>query len=109
MTILKELYTALDEKFAQEITILDISKISTLGDYFVILSAANENQVKALALEAEAVLYKNNFNLKHQEGSFDAGWFLMDFGDIIIHIFTPETRDFYNLERLWADSDEIKL
>ena len=102
-------YLALDDKLAIDIKVLDISNISTLADYFIIASGSNSNQLKAMANEVDEKLFKAGFILKHTEGiqSHNRSWVLMDFGDIIVHLFDKEDRDFYNLERIWADAKEL--
>ncbi len=108
-------YAALDDKLAIDIKVLDISKISTLADYFVIASGSNTNQLKAMADEVDEKLYKAGYVLKHTEGmqNHNKSWVLMDFGDIVVHLFNKEDREFYDLERIWGDAkilseDELK-
>ena len=109
--LLEELREALDNKFAKDIVILDISTLSVLGDYFVIATGENENQLRAMGEAVEACLHKNKINLKHKEGiqsnANKSGWSLLDFGSIIVHLFDQEARDFYNLERIWADARAV--
>lgn len=102
-------YAALEDKLAIDIRVLDISKISTLSDYFVIASGSNSNQLKAMADEVDEKLYKAGFTLKHTEGlqSYNRSWILMDFGDIVVHLFNKEDREFYSLERIWGDAREL--
>ena len=80
-------YNALDEKKGINISIIDISEISTLADYFIIAGGNNENQVKALANSVEEEMYKVDCKPKHIEGFDNANWILMDFSDIIVHVF----------------------
>ncbi|MDO5389348.1 MAG: ribosome silencing factor, partial [Clostridia bacterium] len=82
-------YAALEDKLATDIRVLDISKISTLSDYFVIASGSNSNQLKAMADAVDEQLFKAGFILKHTEGlqTHNRSWILMDFGDIVVHIF----------------------
>lgn len=107
--ILKDIYNAMDEKFAEDITILDITSISTIADYFVIASGNNENQVKAIADSGSEALYKNGEKARHSEGYQSASWVLLDFYNIVIHVFNKEDRGFYNLERLWGDAKVIDI
>ncbi len=102
-------YAALDDKLAIDIKVLDISKISTLADYFVIASGSNPNQLKAMSDSVDENLYKAGYILKHTEGmqSHNRSWVLMDFGDIVVHLFSKEDRDFYDLERIWGDATEV--
>lgn len=98
---------ALEEKKAKDIKILDISDVSVLADYFIIASGSNRNQVQAMADEAEEKLYKAGFQPKQVEGYQTANWILMDYQDIIIHIFDEENRLFYDLERIWRDGSLV--
>lgn len=94
---------AMEEKKAQDVKIIDIEHISTLADYFVIASGTNRNQVQAMADNVEEALGKAGFEPKQIEGYQNANWILMDFQDVIIHIFDRENRLFYDLERIWRD------
>jgi len=97
-------FFALDEKLAIDINVLDISEISIIADYFIIASGSNPNQMKAMADAVEEALYKAGFKLSHSEGFQTKTWILLDFGDIVIHLFNKEERDFYNIERIWGDA-----
>lgn len=97
------------DKKAEDIKALDIQEISTMADYFVIASASNSNQVKAIADEIEEKLYEQGCKLIHSEGYQTARWVLLDFGDLIVHIFHKEDREFYQLERVWADAKQIDI
>lgn len=99
---------ALEEKKAKDIKILDISDVSVLADYFIIASGSNRNQVQAMADEVQEKLYKAGFESKHVEGYQTANWILMDYQDIIIHIFDEENRLFYDLERIWRDGSLVE-
>lgn len=108
--LVKIVFNALDEKKGINISVLDISEISTIADYFIIVGGNNENQVKALANNVEEKLYKiAETTPKHIEGYDKANWILMDFGDIIIHIFNEEDRLFYDLERIWRDGRQVDV
>lgn len=97
------------DKKAEDIKALDIQEISTMADYFVIASASNSNQVKAIADEIEEKLYEQGCKLIHSEGYQTARWVLLDFGDLIVHIFHKEDREFYQLERVWVDAKQIDI
>ena len=99
--------TALEEKKAEDIHVIDISEISTLADYFIIANGTNTSQIQAMADEVEEQLYKAGYPLKQKEGYHNANWVLMDFGDIIVHIFDKENRLFYDLERIWCDGKKV--
>ncbi len=99
---------ALEDKKANDISIIDIEKISTLADYFIIASGTNRNQVQAMCDEVDEKLGKAGFEPKHIEGYNSANWILMDYGDIVIHLFDEENRLFYDLERIWRDGIKIE-
>lgn len=96
-------YKALEEKKGEDIQIIDISKVSVLADYFIICNGTNESHVKALVDEVEEKLGKEGFDVKQREGYGLGNWVLLDFGDVIVHVFDKENRLFYNLERIWSD------
>ena len=102
-------YDALDDKKAEEITIIDISEVSILADYFIIASGNNRNQVQAMADNVEEELGKAGYVSKQVEGYQTANWILLDYKDIIIHVFDRENRAFYDLERIWRDGKVISL
>lgn len=99
----------LDEKKAEDIVALDIRELTSLGDYFLIASANNTTLVKTLAEEVEGKLSAQGLEPRRVEGANSAMWILMDYNDVVIHIFYSETRDFYCLERLWADAPKLDL
>lgn len=99
----------LDNKKATDIVVLDIRNVTSLGDYFVIASGSSSTQVKALAAELEDKLSKEGVEPGRVEGESSAMWVLMDYNDVIVHVFLAETRDFYCLERLWADAPRIDV
>lgn len=105
--LMTELYNELQEKQAEDIVMLDIKNITSIADYFVIASADNVRKVKAIADHAEDFLKKNNLELKSQEGKDTQKWILLDFGNIIIHIFENEEREYYNIEKIWKDAIDI--
>ncbi len=94
---------ALEDKKAEDIRIIDISKISTIADYFIIADGSNKSQIQAMADNVSEILGKAGINLRQMEGYQNANWILMDFQDVIIHIFDKENRLFYDLERIWRD------
>lgn len=105
--IVKIAYKALDDKKAEDIKIIDISDISVIADYFVIANGTNSSQVEAMVDEVTDVLAKNKIHPERVEGIRSSGWILMDFNDVVIHIFSREDRLFYDLERIWRDGKEI--
>ena len=100
-------YKALEEKKASDITIIDISKLSVLADYFIIASADNIRQTTALCDNVEDILGHAGYEPKQIEGRSSANWILMDYRDVIIHIFDKENRLFYDIERIWKDGHKI--
>ena len=100
---------ALDGKNARNIRLLRTADVTVLADYFVICTATSTTQIKTLADEVEAVLEAHGETKLHREGYRSGGWVLIDFGCVVVHIFMEEARQFYNLERLWADAEEIDI
>ena len=98
---------AIDDKKGQDIKIIDIHNVSVIADYFVIASASNSNQIQAMMDAAEEELYKAGYHCTQKEGNSNSSWVLMDYKDIIIHIFSKEDRLFYDLERIWRDGEFI--
>ena len=95
--------TALEDKKGEDIRVIDIHEVSVLADYFLIASGSNGNQVQAMADNGEEELGKAGYPCKQVEGYQSANWILMDYGDIIVHVFDKEDRLFYDLERIWRD------
>ena len=102
-------YEALDEKKAEEIKVIGIGEISILADYFIIASGSNRNQVQAMADEAQEKLYKAGYEAKQVEGYQTANWILMDYGDLVVHLFNRDDRLFYDLEHIWSDGKQIDI
>ena len=102
-------YKALDDKKGEDIKIIDISTVSTIADYFIIANGSNENQVRALVESVEDELAKAGFVVKQREGYGLGNWVLLDFGDIIVHVFDKENRLFYDLERIWRDGKYVDV
>ena len=105
----KILYKALDKKFAQDLTILDLRGVTPIADFFVLATGGSAPQIAALAETAEETLIKEGMKLYHSEGVQTAKWLLLDFGGIVVHIFDNESRTYYNLERTWGDSKILKM
>jgi ribosome-associated protein len=106
--MVKTAYAALDDKKGHDICVIDISKISIIADYFIICDGGSESQVRALTDSVEEKMHKAGFEQKQQEGHHSSSWVLLDYGDIIVHIFDRENREFYNLERIWNDGIRIE-
>lgn len=109
LNIAKEIVNALDEKKAENIKTLDISNVSVMADYFIIASGNNRNQLQAICDNVIEKLHKTGHDLKQVEGYDTANWILMDYGDVIVHIFDKENRLFYDLERIWSDGKEVVI
>lgn len=100
-------YDALDEKLGQDIEILKIDEISVIADYLLIASGNNQNQINARTDLVEEKLAEAGFHSKRIEGNKNSTWVLMDYGDVIVHVFSKEDRLFYDLERIWRDGKKI--
>ncbi|MHB8418838.1 MAG: ribosome silencing factor [Myxococcales bacterium] len=98
---------ALDKK-AERPAVLDVRGLSSYADYVVLLSADNRRQIDAVAGEIEARLSGAGSRPLGTEGNGDTGWMLLDFGDVVVHVFSPETRAFYDLEGLWSDAPRVR-
>ena len=100
-------YEALDERKGEDIQIIEIKDISIIADYFIIANGTNSSQVDALVGAVQDKLSKEGFEPKRVEGVRSASWILMDYGDVIVHVFSKEDRLFYNLERIWRDGKSV--
>ncbi len=103
----KVAYDALDEKLGEDIEILKIDEISVIADYLVIANGDNPNQIRAMLEQVEQRMTEAGFISKRVEGNAKSTWILMDYGDVIVHIFSREDRLFYDLERIWRDGKRI--
>lgn len=99
----------LDEKKANGLKLLYVENKTIIADYFIICSGTSNTQIKALANEVEFKLGEAGVCPSHIEGLNEASWILLDYASVIVHIFNSETRNFYNLEKLWKDSEEIDI
>ena len=106
--MVKIAYEALSDKKGQDIKIIDIQSVSVLADYFIIADGSNPNQVQAMADNVEEMLGKAGYECRQIEGYQTAGWILMDYGDLIVHIFSRDDRLFYDLERIWRDGKVVE-
>ena len=100
-------YKALSEKKGEDITIIEISQISIMADYFVISNGANLPQVQAMVENKKKKMGKSGFEVKRVEGNRSSSWILLDYGDVVVHIFDKEDRLFYDLERIWSDGKTV--
>ena len=103
----KEAVRALEDKKANDIRVIDITGVSSMGDYFIIADGSNRNQVQAMSDNVEEFMHKAGAKLKNREGYSNGGWILLDYYDIIVHIFSEEERSFYDLEHIWRDGNII--
>jgi ribosome-associated protein len=100
---------ALEDRKAEDVKVIDIREISPIADFFIIADGTNQNQIQAMRDAADEALYKAGLKAKQVEGNRDSTWILMDYGDIIVHIFSREDRLFYDLERIWRDGKVIDV
>ena len=105
LDLCKKIMSILDEKKGSDIVVLDISEISVLSDYFVLVSAENARQLEALKDAVEDAVQLDN---RKAEGESSSGWILLDYKDVIVHIFDKDTRSFYNLEKIWSDAKRVE-
>ncbi|MBF8982155.1 ribosome silencing factor [Lutibacter sp. B2] len=104
---IKEMINAIDDKKGQETKVLDLKGISNFTDYFVIAHGTSNRQVKAIADEIEEKLESMGIFVNHKEGHNEGKWILLDYIDIVVHVFVEEERYFYNIERAWKDAEFI--
>lgn len=102
--IAQKIAAAANDKKAKDILLLNMEGLSPVTDFYVICSAGNSTLVKAIADNIEDKLVEAGVHPTHKEGYADARWVLLDYGDVVAHVFLEEERDFYNLEQLWADA-----
>ncbi len=102
-------YNALDEKKGEDIKIIDISGISVMADYFIIANGNSITQVQALVDNVEEKMNQSGFIMKRKEGNRSSTWVLLDFGDVVVHVFDNEDRLFYDLERIWSDGKTVEI
>jgi ribosome-associated protein len=95
------------DKKASDVILLDVRDVTTIADYFVVCSGNNSRQLQAIAEAIDEGLGQQGGRLLHREGNAENGWVLLDFGDIIVHIFAPKEREYYRLERLWNEAKTV--
>lgn len=100
-------FEALDDKKGEDIQVIEISEITSIADYFIIAHGDNSSLVETLVDSVKEKLGRAGFEAKRIEGVRAAGWILMDYGDIVVHVFSKEDRLFYNLERIWRDGKTV--
>ncbi|MCM1245837.1 MAG: ribosome silencing factor [Roseburia sp.] len=104
----KVAYDALDEKLGKDIRIIKIDEISVIADYLIIANGQNSLQIAALTDNVEMRMAQNGVENRRIEGNKKSTWILMDYGDVIVHVFSPEDRLFYDLERIWRDGRAVE-
>ena len=109
MNKLEIIVKALDDKLGKDIVAIDMQLASPMYDTFVICSAENERLMNALRDSVEEKCHEHGYEVKRIEGRRNSKWLLMDFGDIVVHIFGIDEREVYNLEKLWADMPKIDI
>lgn len=97
------------EKKATDVVVLDVGPLLVITDYFVIASGSTDRQVRAIADEIERQLKEAGLRAIGREGEREATWILLDFADIVVHVFQPDEREFYRLEKLWSDAERVAL
>ncbi len=106
---IKAAVKALDSKHAEDIRVIGIGDLTIIADYFVIADGTSSTQLRALADEVEFQLKELGKAPERIQGNSQSNWIVLDYGDFVVHIFYKETRDFYNLERLWRDGTEMDI
>ncbi len=109
LEIVKKAVNALEDKKAEDITVIDISEVSSIADYFIIANGSNANQLAAMQDAVDEAFYKAGLHAKQIEGNKNSTWILIDYNDVIVHLFDKEDRLFYDLERIWKDGKVIDL
>lgn len=107
--MLRTIIKTLDNKKAESIKAIKITDLKILADYFVIANGTSTTHTKTLAEEVEYQLSQNGVEPNRTEGYNGSSWVILDYGDIVVHVFYKETRDYYQLERLWADGEKIDI
>ncbi len=108
LELTKKIIGILDEKKAMDLKAIHITEYSIVADYFIIATGTSNTHVKSLAEEVEYELSRLGIEPSHIEGRA-TGWILLDYGSVVVHIFSPESREYYNLERLWSDAQTLDI
>ncbi len=107
--MLKTVVNAMENRKAINIKVLKIDKLTAVADYFIICNGTSVTQIKAIADEVEFKLEQEGIIVSHREGYSSGNWILLDYDSVVVHVFHPTARDYYNLEKLWADAEEIDI
>lgn len=108
LELTKKIVSVLDKKKALDLKAIHITEFSIVADYFIIATGTSNTHVKALAEEVEYEMTQLGIEPSHIEGRA-TGWILLDYGSVVVHVFSPESREYYNLERLWSDAQMLDL
>ena len=109
LDVVKKAVAALEDKKAEDIKVIDIKGVSSIADYFIIANGSNQNQLAAMQDAVDEAMYKSGLHARQVEGNQNSTWILIDYNDIIVHLFSKEDRLFYDLERIWKDGTVIEL
>ncbi len=109
LELVKKAVDALSDKKAEDISVIDIHNVSTIADYFIIANGSNVNQLGAMQDAVDEAMYKSGVHAKQIEGNRSSTWILMDYQDVIVHLFSKEDRLFYDLEKIWKDGKRVAL
>lgn len=109
LDLTKKIATILDGKKAQDLAVLSVKGISPIADYFIIATGTSSTHINALADYVEKGMREEGVTLRHKEGKLQGGWLLLDFRDIVVHIFSDDLRKYYSLERIWSDAPRIGI
>lgn len=107
LDLTKRISEILDSKKAQDLTVLSVKGLSPIADYFIIATGTSSTHISALADYVEKGMRDSGTLLRHKEGKLQGGWLLLDFRDIVVHIFSGDLREYYALERIWSDAPRI--
>ena len=109
LELAKEAAKTLDSKRGSDIKVIKVEEVSVIADYLVIATGHSSTQVKAMADAVEYTLKEAGENVSHIEGHRNDSWILLDYIDVIVHVFSEESREYYDLDRMWADGEEIDI
>lgn len=109
LELAKETVKTMDDKKALDLKVIGIKDISVIADYFVMATGTSSTHVKALADEVEFKMKQIGISPEHVDGYRSNTWIILDYSDVIVHVFTPDAREFYNLDHLWQDGEKIDL
>ena len=104
-----ELAKVLDGKLAEDISLLNIQELSPIADYFMIVSGKNDRQLQGMKDAIEEFMYKEGVDEINVEGSQKSDWLLLDYGEVVFHLFNEEVREFYDLDHIWKDAKKIEI